>query len=242
MATRKIEQAMLLPLGEDASLLDHVKDLRPLTDLVLPDEPRGALDRILAENYRAADLQARGLRPANRLLFRGPPGCGKTVAAGGLALALGIPLVVVRLDGLIDQYLGNTSKNLRKVIDFAHAQRVVLFLDEVDAIGRARNGRLNDVAEMNRITNSLLVMLEGFAVQARPSPSLLVAATNHQDMLDVAMERRFDQIVPEAHRHPGSGASEAAGRALRHQNDYQAVAATVEGMAQTTGRDVIRGR
>jgi SpoVK/Ycf46/Vps4 family AAA+-type ATPase len=182
---------MQLPLGEDAALLDHVKELRPLTDLVLPDEPREALGRVLAENLRTADLRTRGLRAANRLLFQGPPGCGKTVAAGGLALAMGIPLVVVRLDGLIDRYMGDTSKNLRKVIDFARSQRVVLFLDEVDAIGRARNSQLSDVAEMNRITNSLLVMLEEFAGQA----SVLVAATNHQDMLDVAMERRFDKIV-----------------------------------------------
>jgi SpoVK/Ycf46/Vps4 family AAA+-type ATPase len=190
---RNMETATLLqlPLGEDATLLDHVKELRPLTDLVLPDEPREVLGRVLAENLRSVDLRARGLRAANRLLFQGPPGCGKTVAAGGLALAMGIPLVVVRLDGLINQYLGNTPKNLRKVIDFARSQRVVLFLDEVDAIGRARNSRLSDVAEMNRITNSLLVMLEEFAGQA----SVLVAATNHQDMLDVAMERRFDKIV-----------------------------------------------
>lgn len=192
-AARKMETATLLPLplGEDASLLDHIKELRPLTDLVLPDEPRDALDRVLAENLRAADLQARGLRPANRLLFQGPPGCGKTVAAGGLALALGVPLVVVRLDGVINQYMGNTSKNLRKVIDFARSQRVVLFLDEVDAIGRARNNADYDAAEMKRVVSSLLVMLEEFAGQA----SLVVAATNHQDMLDVALERRFDKIV-----------------------------------------------
>jgi len=171
------------------------KELRPLTDLVLPDAPREALDRVLAENFRATDLQARGLRPANRLLFQGPPGCGKTVAAGGLALALGVPLVVVRIDGLVNSFLGNTAKNLRKVIDFARSQRVVLFLDEVDAIGRSRDTADHDVGEMKRVTNSLLVMLEEFAVQASPPPSLLVAATNHEDMLDVALERRFDKIV-----------------------------------------------
>lgn len=196
---RRMETATLLqlPHGEDSSLVEHVKEPRPLTDLILPDGPRAALDRVIAENYNAVALTARGLRPAARLLFQGPPGCGKTVAAGGVALALGIPFAVTRLDGIINGYLGSTAKQLRKVFDFARNQApVVLFLDEIDALGRSRtsNGD-NDVAEMKRVTNSLLVMLEEFAVQARPQPSLVVAATNHEAMLDPALERRFDKVV-----------------------------------------------
>ena len=194
---RKMETATLLqlPLGEDSSLVEHVKDLRPLTDLILPDGPRAALDRVMAENYSAAALLARGLRPTNRLLFRGPPGCGKTVAAGGVALALGIPFAVTRLDGLITGYLGSTAKQLRKVFDFARNQGpMVLFLDEIDALGRSRaSSGEHDVAEMKRVTNSLLVMLEEFRVQAKPS--LVIAATNHEQMLDPALERRFDKVV-----------------------------------------------
>jgi SpoVK/Ycf46/Vps4 family AAA+-type ATPase len=196
---RKMETATLLqlPLGEDSSLVEHVKELRPLTDLILPEEPRGALDRVMAENYAAAALMGRGLRPANRILFRGPPGCGKTVAAGGLALALGIPFAVTRLDGIITGYMGSTAKQLRKVFDFARNQApMVLFLDEIDALGRTRDDRSShDVTEMKRVTNSLLVMLEEFAVQAGPSPSLVIAATNHEAILDPALERRFDKIV-----------------------------------------------
>lgn len=185
-----------LPLGEDSSLVEHVKELRPLTDLILPEGPRGALDRVMAENYMAAALLARGLRPANRLLFRGPPGCGKTVAAGGMALALGIPFAVTRLDGIITGYMGSTAKQLRKVFNFAWNQApMVLFLDEIDALGRSRVNDDHDVGEMKRITNSLLVMLEEFAAQARPSPSLVIAATNHEVMLDPALERRFDRVV-----------------------------------------------
>lgn len=195
---RKMETATLLqlPLGEDSSLVEHVKELRPLTDLVLPDEPRAALDRVMSENYRADALMARGLRPANRLLFRGPPGCGKTVAAGGVALALGIPFAVTRLDGIITGYMGSTAKQLRKVFDFARNQApMVLFLDEVDALGRARINNDHDNGEMKRITNSFLVMIEEFASQASPKPSLVIAATNHEVMLDPALERRFDRVV-----------------------------------------------
>ncbi len=197
MTIRKMETATLLqlPLGEDSSLVEHIKEPRPLTELVLPDEPRVALDRIMAENYSAAALLARGLRPASRLLFRGPPGCGKTVAAGGVALALGIPFAVTRLDGIISQWMGATAKQLRKVFDFARSQApMVLFLDEVDALGRARNDGNRADGEMNRVVNSLLVMIEEFAAQARP-PSLVIAATNHEVMLDPALERRFDRVV-----------------------------------------------
>lgn len=196
---RKMETATLLqlPLGEDSSLVEHVKDLRPLTDLILPDEPRAALDRVMAENYSAAALLARGLRPTNRLLFRGPPGCGKTVAAGGVALALGIPFAVTRLDGIICQWMGKTAQNLRKVFDFARNQGpMLLFLDEIDALGRARSdGGDRGDGEMNRVVNSLLVMLEEVTGQAKAQPSLVIAATNHEQMLDPALERRFDKMV-----------------------------------------------
>lgn len=197
--TRKMETAtlLMLPFGDNQDqLVEHVKELRPLIDLILPDDPRRAIDRVLAENYRAADLFARGLRPATRLLFCGPPGCGKTVAAGAVALALGIPLALTRLDGIITSWLGTTAKNLRKVFDFARGQQVVLFLDEVDALGRSRDdSESHDVTEMKRVTNSLLVMIEEFAVQASPKPSLVIAATNHEGALDPALERRFDKIV-----------------------------------------------
>jgi SpoVK/Ycf46/Vps4 family AAA+-type ATPase len=194
---RKMETATLLPLpfGEGDRFVDQIQNLRPLTDLILADGPRSAIDRVLAENYRASELLARGLRPATRLLFRGPPGCGKTVAAGSVALALGMPLAAVRLDTVISSYMGTTAKNLRKVFDVAKAHPVVLFLDEIDALGRARINDDHDVGEVKRVTNSLLVMLEEFAVQARPQPSLVIAATNHEVILDPAMERRFDKVV-----------------------------------------------
>ena len=182
----------IVPYDEGAPLVDHGRDLRPLTDLVIPLETRQALDRVLAENYQASALAAKGLRPANRLLFCGPPGCGKTVAAGALALALGIPLASVRLDAITSSFMGKTAANLRHVFDLAKSQRVVLFLDEVDALGREREdqGGATDAGEAKRIVNSLLVMLEEIQ-----GPSLVVAATNHEGALDSAIWRRFDDVV-----------------------------------------------
>ncbi len=181
----------LPPSGSDGPLVDHVKNLRPLTDLVLPRSTRAVIDRVLAENYRTADLAAKGLRASNRILFCGPPGCGKTVAAGALALALGFPLAVVRLDAVISSFMGTTSSHLRQVFDLAKHQRVVLFLDEMDALGRARSDTtVHEVGEAKRIVNSLLMMLDEVA-----GPSLVVAATNHEGMLDPALWRRFDEIA-----------------------------------------------
>lgn len=188
----RMELAFLIPSSERGPLVDHVKDLRPLTDLVLPSGTRTVLERVLAEHHRAAELGARGLRASNRLLFCGPPGCGKTVTAGALALALGMPLAAARLDAVLGQFLGTTSSHLRQIFDLAKRERLVLFLDEVDALGAARGSQSADSAgsEIKRVVNSLLMMLEEMR-----GPSLVVAATNHEGALDPALWRRFDEIV-----------------------------------------------
>lgn len=181
----------LLPMfGQDATLVEYVKDLRPLTALVLQPETKAAIDRVLAEHYRSEEILNRGLRPANRLLFHGPPGCGKTVSAGAIALALGIPLASLRLDGVISSYLGESAAKLRRVFDMVKTQRCVLLIDEVDALGRSRSDMTHDVGEMKRVVNSLLVMLEEIQ-----GPSLVIAATNHEGDLDPALWRRFDEVV-----------------------------------------------
>lgn len=187
----RVGDLVMLPLvGDGRDLVEHVKDLRPLTDLVLPQATRVALDRIMAEHYQRDKLMTHGLRPANRILFCGPPGCGKTAAAGGVALALPMPLALLRLDGIIRSFLGSTAESLRKVFDVAKHQRVVLFLDEIDAIGRARATIKEGDNEMQRVVNSLLIMLEEIT-----GPSLVIAATNHEVSLDPALWRRFDEVV-----------------------------------------------
>lgn len=182
----------LLPImGEDGPLVDYVQDLRSLDDLVLPSRTRRAIDRVLAENRRAEELAARGLRAANRLLFCGPPGCGKTAAAGGLAAALGCPLATVRIDGVIGKFMGVSQSRLRTVFDRVNSQRMVVLLDEAEALGSARRAvDASAQGETNRIVSSVLTMLEGVR-----GPSLVIAATNHEGMLDPAIWRRFDEVV-----------------------------------------------
>jgi SpoVK/Ycf46/Vps4 family AAA+-type ATPase len=202
MRKPEVATLMMLPVERDGkgALVDQVTDLRPLTDLILPDEPRKTIDRVLAEFRRAGQLFARGLRPANRILFRGPPGCGKTAASGGVALALGIPMVTARIDAIIGQFMGTTAAHLRRVFDYAREFRVVLFLDEFDAIGRARINADHDSGEIKRALSSALTMIEEFA--SNPHSSVLIAATNHDGMLDPAMFRRFDKIVTFPHPTP----------------------------------------
>lgn len=196
MPVRKVEFAVLVPLCDGTPLLEHVTKLTPIADLVLPVSTTKAIGALLAEHRHATKLQDHGLRPANRVLFCGPPGTGKTVTAGAVALELGIPFVVVRQDVLIQQYLGQTSKALRLVFEFAKTNRAVILIDEADAITRARPDRDHDTsgadAEMSRVMTSLLVMLEE---QREHSQCLIIAATNHEGVIDQALWRRFDEVV-----------------------------------------------
>ena len=119
----------------------------------------------------------------------GPPGTGKTLTASVLAGELGLPLLQVRLDGLITKFMGETAAKLRQVFDATGKTRGVYFFDEFDAIGSQR-GLANDVGEIRRVLNSFLQMIE----QDR-SHSLVIAATNHPDLLDTALFRRFDDVL-----------------------------------------------
>lgn len=178
----------MVPAGD---LVVHAKDLTPLTALVLSKATGDGVRRVLDEHHHADRLAERGLRAASRLLFWGPPGCGKTACAGAIALARGIPLYVVRLDAVIGGYMGETAGHLRKVMDFASNCRAVVFFDEVDALIPPRVAGTNLDREMARVTNSLLMMFEEF----RLFPSIAVCATNRQDMLEPAMWRRFDAVL-----------------------------------------------
>jgi len=170
-------------------LVEIREDERSLDELVLANETREIVDRLVHEHRRNEMLHAHGLRASGKVLFCGPPGCGKTVVAGAIAKALYVPLVLVRFDAVISSYLGDTAANLRKVFDFARARPMVLFFDEFDAIGKRRTDE-SDHGELKRVVNSFLQMLDGFR-----SESLIVAATNHEQILDPALWRRFDEIV-----------------------------------------------
>jgi len=170
-------------------LIEIREPVRSIESLVLAQETREQLDLIVLENHESELLRTYGLSPISRVLFCGPPGCGKTVAAESVARALYLPLVLVRFDAVVSSYLGETAANLRKVFDFARSRPMVLLFDEFDAIGKDRTDQ-EEHGELKRVVNAFLQMLDGFQGE-----TLVVAATNHQGLLDSALWRRFDEIV-----------------------------------------------
>jgi SpoVK/Ycf46/Vps4 family AAA+-type ATPase len=177
------------PRGELSGLLSVVYPEARMADLVLQPTLRAQLDRVLLEQRQQDRLRAQGFKPLRRLLLIGPPGTGKTLTASALAGELRLPLFVIRLDGLITKYMGETAAKLRLVFDALVDTRGVYLFDEVDALGGER-ARSNDVGEIRRVLNSFLQFLE-----QDESDSLLVAATNHPQLLDEAIFRRFDAVI-----------------------------------------------
>lgn len=161
---------------------------RYLTDLVLAEPLREGLSSLAAEAHHLATLSKHGVPPRRKILFWGPPGCGKSSGAEALAADLGAPLVTVRVDSMISSYLGETASNLRKIMDYARQGRWVVLFDEFDAVGRLRDDP-SEHGEIKRVVNAFLQMLDEYS-----GPSLLVAATNHEKLLDAALWRRFDDV------------------------------------------------
>jgi AAA+ superfamily predicted ATPase len=170
-------------------LLSLKEASRSLDDVVLSNENRLIIDDILEQYHREEVLRSYGMRSTDRLLFCGPPGCGKTLTAEVLATELGRPLAIVRLDSVVSSYLGETASNLRKVFDFIEASPVVVLFDEFDALGKERSDD-SEHGELKRVVNAVLQMLDTY--QGR---SLIIAATNHESMLDTAIWRRFEELI-----------------------------------------------
>jgi SpoVK/Ycf46/Vps4 family AAA+-type ATPase len=186
-------QLMRLPTGKDGegNLVEPSTPRMALDEMVLTDDVRSALIRVIREHEFGDRLRDEGLVPACRLIFDGPPGTGKTSAAGALALALGVPLVVARQERIIQSYMGASSASLAKVFEFAGANRCVLLIDEFDSFGASRSeGNGGSEREGNRILNVLLQMME-----AHEGPAVVIAATNRPEHLDHAIHRRFDVAV-----------------------------------------------
>jgi len=160
-----------------------------LVDLVMADDVKGKLTRVIREQRHLDKLRNHGLAPRRKLLLVGPPGTGKTFTASVLAGELGYPLFQVRLDAVITKFMGESAAKLRQVFDAIHEVRGVYFFDEFDALGTQR-ASLNDVGEARRILNSFLQMLE-----QDDSNSVIVCATNHAQILDYALFRRFDDVI-----------------------------------------------
>ena len=162
---------------------------RGLEDVVLSSENMAAFEEILREHNQAEVLRAHGLRPSEKVLFCGPPGCGKTLTAEAIANELGRPLAIVRTDSVVSSFLGETAANLRKVFDFVAASPMVALFDEFDALGKEREDA-TEHGELRRVVNAVLQMLDSY--QGR---SLIIAATNHEGMLDTGIWRRFEEVL-----------------------------------------------
>jgi hypothetical protein len=157
--------------------------------LVLPGPAGRQVERLIAERQHAEKLASAGLTPTRTVLLCGPPGVGKTHTAHHLARHLELPLVIVDLATVMSSYLGRTGQNLRAALDHARTRSCVVLLDEFDALAKRRDDD-TDIGELKRLVNVLLLELERW-----PAHSLLIAATNHPELLDRAVGRRFDTLI-----------------------------------------------
>ncbi|MBB3997484.1 AAA family ATPase [Aureimonas pseudogalii] len=182
------------PKGRRASLLpDDLKEFiheskarRRISDLVLDRPLETAMREFVEEFSHAALLRSHSLEPKHTLLLVGPPGNGKTSLAEALAYELGLTFLRVRYDGLIGSYMGETAGRLRRVMEFASRTPCLLFFDEFDALGKKR-GDYNDMGEIKRVVSSLILLMD-----ETPSHTVVVCASNHPQLLDQALWRRFE--------------------------------------------------
>ena len=177
------------PKGELGELLTVQYPRQHLAQMVLSGDVEQKLNRVLKEQREHERLTGHGLSPRRKLLLVGPPGTGKTLTASVLASELRLPLFVARFDSLITKFMGESASKLRIVFDALKTTRGVYLFDEFDSLGLQR-GSQHDVAEMRRTLNMFLQLIE-----QDTSDSLIVAATNHGASLDVALFRRFDDVI-----------------------------------------------
>ena len=167
-------------------LIINDKDTVKLEEVFLKEESRAHILQLIKEHKYIEELHKYGLPVSNKLLLHGSSGCGKTTTAKAIANALGRPILILNLSNVINSRIGETSQNMKQVFDKAAKERAVLFLDEFDQIGKSRDNHEQDVGEMRRLVNTIIQLIDYF-----PEKSLLICATNHADIIDGALLRRF---------------------------------------------------
>ena len=153
--------------------------------LILPKQIKQVCQDVIEEQLRTEVLQSYGLEPRNKILLIGPPGNGKTSLAEAMAEALMVPLLTVRYESIVGAYLGETASKLSKLFEYAKTRKCVLFLDEFETLGKER-GDAHETGEIKRVVSSLLMQIDSL-----PSYVMVIAATNHETLLDKAVWRRF---------------------------------------------------
>ncbi len=156
-----------------------------LQDLVLTSDVYSTVSQVIEEQHRAELLRSHGLEPRNRILLNGPPGNGKTTLAEAIAESLLVPLIIPRYESIVGSLLGETSQRLKQLFDHVATRRCVLFLDEFDTVAKERADQ-HETGEIKRVVSSLLLQIDEL-----PSHVVVVAATNHPELLDRAVWRRF---------------------------------------------------
>lgn len=157
-----------------------------LNDIVLDSENEKSIQNLLKEYKYVEELSRYNLPINNKILLYGSSGCGKTTTAKAIAKALGKPLVILNLSNVVCSRIGETAQNVKQVFDKASREKAVLFLDEFDQIGKERETEDKDVGEMRRLVNSIIQLIDYY-----PKNALLICATNHVEMIDKALLRRF---------------------------------------------------
>lgn len=178
------------PRGDLGQFLAASYPTERLVDVILPSKIKDELAHIVFETRMREKLEEKGLKPRRRVLLSGPPGTGKTLSASALAGELRYPLFSVMLHGLITKYMGETAQKLKMVFDAIKTTRGIYLFDEIDALAAARGGE-NDVGEARRVLNSFLQFLD-----EDTGPSIVIATTNLPGILDRAVLRRFDLVLP----------------------------------------------
>ena len=167
-------------------LIINDKEQVSLNDVFLDEANRQKFGQLIKEHTYIDELSQYGLPVNNKILLHGSSGCGKTMAAKAIAQALGKNILILNLSNVVCSRIGETSQNIKQVFDKAGREKAVLFLDEFDQIGKARGNDDKDVGEMRRLVNTLIQLIDYY-----PEKALLLCATNHPEIIDTALLRRF---------------------------------------------------
>lgn len=168
------------------NLIIQDKEQVSLNDVFLNKTNKDQLVQLIKEHTYSKELQEYGLPVNHKILLQGSSGCGKTMTAKAIANALGKNIIILNLSNIVSSRIGETSQNIKMIFDKAARERSVLFLDELDQIGKARGSDDKDVGEMRRLVNTLLQLIDYY-----PENALLLCATNHPEIIDTALLRRF---------------------------------------------------
>ncbi|MGM0110050.1 AAA family ATPase [Enterococcus sp. DIV0187] len=187
--TQKVPKQNVISMNKVNPMLQMTLPENHLNDLILSDEIKERIIRILTEYKNKTKLEQFGLENRRKILIEGPPGTGKTFTASVIASELSLPLYTVQVDKLVTKFMGETSVKLRQIFESIENNVGVYFFDEFDAIGTDRSMD-NEVGEMRRILNSFLQFFEQDSSQ-----SIIIAATNNHKLLDQALFRRFDDVL-----------------------------------------------